>query len=80
MVKKSVVAYLQYGTNVANPNNEDNIISDAKPIQLTIMRASAVELWARGEELHCTAPASIFVSQICEELPLFLLNAPEDWI
>ena len=32
------------GTNVANPIYEDNIIGDAKQIQLTYMRASAVEL------------------------------------
>ena len=43
-----------FGTNVANPIDEDNIIGDAEQIQLTNMRASAVELRARGEELHCT--------------------------
>ena len=33
---------------------KDDIIGDAKQIQLTNMRASAVELRAGGEELHCT--------------------------
>ena len=42
------------GTNVANPINGDDIIGDAEQIQLTNMRASAVELRARGKELHCT--------------------------
>ena len=42
------------GTNVANPIDKDNIIGDAEQIQLTHMRASAVELRAGGEELHCT--------------------------
>ena len=34
---------------------EHNIISDAEQIQLQNMGASAVELWARGKELPCTA-------------------------
>ena len=42
------------GTNVANPIDEDDIIGNAEKIQLTNMQASAVELRARGEELHCT--------------------------
>ena len=42
------------GTNVANPIDEDDIIGDAEPIQLINMLASAVELRARGKELHCT--------------------------
>ena len=41
-----------FDTNIAN--QKDNIIGDAKQFQLTNMRASAVELRARGEELHCT--------------------------
>ena len=32
---------------------KDDIIGDAEQIQLTNMRACAVELRARGEELHC---------------------------
>ena len=32
------------GTNVANPIDKDNIIGDAEQVQLTNMRASAVEL------------------------------------
>ena len=39
---------LQIGTNVANPIDEDDIFGDAEQIQLTNMRASAVELRARG--------------------------------
>ena len=42
------------GKNIANPIDKDDIIGDAKQIQLTNMRASAVELRARGKELHCT--------------------------
>ena len=42
------------GTKVANPIDQDNIIGDVKQIQLTNIRASAMELRARGEELHCT--------------------------
>ena len=42
------------GTNVANPIDKDDIIDNAKQIKLTNMQASAVELRARGEELHST--------------------------
>ena len=42
------------GTNVANPIDEDDIISDAKQIQLTNMQASTVELRANGKELYWT--------------------------
>ena len=42
------------GTNVANPIDKYDIINDAEQIQLTDMKASGVELWARGKELHCT--------------------------
>ena len=49
---------LKNGTNIANPIDKDDIISDAKQIQLTNKRASAVELRATGEELHCTGKYS----------------------
>ena len=41
-------------TNVTNPIDKDDIIGDAEQIQLTNIQASAVELRARGKELHCT--------------------------
>ena len=45
------MAVWQSGTKVANPIDKDDIINDAEQIQLTNMRASAVDI---GEELHCT--------------------------
>ena len=40
------------GTKIANPIDKDSIISNAEQIQPTNMGASAVQLRARGEELH----------------------------
>ena len=55
----------RFGTNVANPIAEDDIIGDAEQIQLTNMRASGAPSRRRGVSL-----ASIFVSWICEESPI----------
>ena len=53
VVMEDVVVAVGNGTNVANSIDQDNIIGDGEQIQLTNKRASAVELRARGEELHC---------------------------
>ena len=49
-----------FGTNVANSIYKDDIIADAEQIQLTNIQASAVELRARGEELHCTGDNHLY--------------------
>ena len=59
----------QFGTKVANPIDEDNIIGDAEQIQLTNMRASGAPSRRQGAPL-----ASIFVSWICEESPIIGLH------
>ena len=43
------------GTHIANPIDKEDIIGDAEQIQLTNMRASTVDVRARGKELQCTA-------------------------
>ena len=54
-----------FGTNVANPTDEDNINGGSEQIHLTNMRASGAP--RRSQE----APlASIFISWICEEPPI----------
>ena len=55
----------QIGTNVANPIDKDNIISDAKQIKLTNMQACGAPSRREGAPL-----ASIFVSWICKESPI----------
>ena len=42
------------GTNVANPIDEEDKIGNANQIQMSNMEAKAVNLRARGRELHCT--------------------------
>ena len=44
VVMQAVVVAVVIGTNVSNPIDQDNIIGDAKQIQLTNKRTSAVEL------------------------------------
>ena len=53
VVMVAVVMAVVIGTSVANPIDQDNIICDVEQIQPTNKRASAVELRARGKELHC---------------------------
>ena len=53
------------GTNIANPTDKDNIISDFEQIQLTNMQSSGALRRSRGAPL-----SSIFVTWICEEQPI----------
>ena len=55
----------KFGTNVANPIDEDNINGDAEQIQLTNVRASGAPSRRQGAPL-----ASLFASWICEESPI----------